>query len=173
MTYWSAHLSLDLVHCLTFNVMKWHWKLDNRPSLKEEGNFSIYTTLHSIILQSYSCSIPACPVHGVELNFLCFWMMPVFNSLINALCFNLVTVESKTLFLCNRYRVCRSDSKVWWTKEIHVVMINSLLSSAEMVRTAQPSTKVSLSKLLGYELHWDSTIVQSSVSNICLLNHIL
>ena len=52
-------------------------------------------------------------------------------------------------------------------------MINSLLSSAEMVRTAQPSTKVSLSKLLGYELHWDSTIVQSSVSNICLLNHIL
>jgi hypothetical protein len=37
-------------------------------------------------------------------------------------------------------------------KEIQGVVVNSLLSSAEMVRTAQPSTKASLSKLLGYKL---------------------
>jgi len=49
------------------------------------------------------------------------------------------------------------------TKEIQGVMIISLLSSAEMVRTAQPSTKASLSKMLGYKLPWDSTTLQSSV----------
>lgn len=39
------------------------------------------------------------------------------------------------------------------TKEIHGIMFNSLLSSAEMVRTAaQPRTTASLSKLLDYEL---------------------
>jgi hypothetical protein len=48
------------------------------------------------------------------------------------------------------------------TIEIQGVMINSLLSSAEMVRTAQPSAKASLSKLLFYKLPWDSTTVQSS-----------
>jgi hypothetical protein len=37
-------------------------------------------------------------------------------------------------------------------KEIQGVVIVSLLSSAEMVRTAQPSAKASLSKLLGYKL---------------------
>jgi len=42
-------------------------------------------------------------------------------------------------------------------------MINSLMSSAEMVRTAQPSTKGSFRKLLDCKLPWDSTTVQSSV----------
>lgn len=59
------------------------------------------------------------------------------------------------------------------TNEIHVVKINSLLSSAEVVRTAQPSSKVNLGKLLGYELHWDYYSTKSSVSNICLVTHIL
>jgi len=49
------------------------------------------------------------------------------------------------------------------TKEIQGVLINSLLSSAQMVRTAQPSIKASLSKLLGYKLPWDSITVQNSV----------